>query len=59
MVGHASHVHRPGDPVLLRMIHDGRIAAALPSIVVEDSPERKRVEEAGFEVAYDGMEIVL
>jgi pyrroloquinoline quinone biosynthesis protein B len=28
-------------------------------VLIEDSPERKRVEEAGFEVAYDGMEIVL
>jgi pyrroloquinoline quinone biosynthesis protein B len=28
-------------------------------ILVEDSPERRRVEAAGFEVAEDGMEIVL
>jgi pyrroloquinoline quinone biosynthesis protein B len=28
-------------------------------VLVEGSPERQRVEQAGFEVAYDGMEIVL
>ncbi len=28
-------------------------------ILIDGSPERRRVEEAGFEVAYDGMEIVL
>jgi pyrroloquinoline quinone biosynthesis protein B len=28
-------------------------------ILIEDSPERRRVEAAGFEVAEDGMEIVL
>ena len=28
-------------------------------ILVDGSPERRRVEAAGWEVAYDGMEIVL
>lgn len=28
-------------------------------ILVEDSPQRRRVEQAGWEVAYDGMEIAL
>ena len=28
-------------------------------ILIEDSPERRKVEAAGFEVAEDGMEIVL
>jgi len=28
-------------------------------ILIEGSPERRKVEQAGFEVAYDGMEIVL
>jgi pyrroloquinoline quinone biosynthesis protein B len=28
-------------------------------ILIEDSPERRRVEAAGIEVADDGMEIVL
>jgi len=28
-------------------------------ILIDGSPQRRRVEEAGFEVAYDGMEIVL
>jgi pyrroloquinoline quinone biosynthesis protein B len=28
-------------------------------ILIDGSPERRRVEKAGFEVAYDGMEIVL
>jgi len=28
-------------------------------VLVEGSPERRRVEEAGWEVAYDGMEIAL
>lgn len=28
-------------------------------ILIEDSPERRRVEAAGFEVAEDGMEVVL
>jgi pyrroloquinoline quinone biosynthesis protein B len=28
-------------------------------ILVEGSPQRQRVEHAGWEVAYDGMEIVL
>ena len=28
-------------------------------ILVDGSPERARVERAGWEVAYDGMEIVL
>lgn len=28
-------------------------------ILIDGSPERRRVEEAGFEVAHDGMEIVL
>jgi pyrroloquinoline quinone biosynthesis protein B len=28
-------------------------------IVRDDSPERRQLEQAGIEVAYDGMEIVL
>jgi pyrroloquinoline quinone biosynthesis protein B len=28
-------------------------------ILLSDSPERRQVEAAGFEVAYDGMEIQL
>ena len=28
-------------------------------ILVDGSPERRRVEAAGWEVAFDGMEIVL
>jgi pyrroloquinoline quinone biosynthesis protein B len=28
-------------------------------ILIDGSPARRRVEAAGFEVAYDGMEIVL
>jgi pyrroloquinoline quinone biosynthesis protein B len=28
-------------------------------ILIDDSPERRRLETAGFEVAADGMEIVL
>lgn len=28
-------------------------------ILLQDSPERRQVEAAGFEVAYDGMEVVL
>jgi len=28
-------------------------------ILVEGSPERRRVEEAGWEIAADGLEIVL
>ena len=28
-------------------------------VLIDDSPERSRVEAAGFEVAYDGMEIAL
>ena len=28
-------------------------------VLIEDSPERRRVEAAGWEVAYDGMEIML
>jgi pyrroloquinoline quinone biosynthesis protein B len=28
-------------------------------ILIEDSPERASVEAAGWDVAYDGMEIVL
>jgi pyrroloquinoline quinone biosynthesis protein B len=28
-------------------------------ILIDGSPARQRVEAAGFEVAYDGMEIVL
>jgi pyrroloquinoline quinone biosynthesis protein B len=28
-------------------------------VLIEGSPERRRVEDAGWEVAYDGMEIVL
>jgi pyrroloquinoline quinone biosynthesis protein B len=28
-------------------------------ILLRDSPERREVEAAGFEVAYDGMEIAL
>ena len=28
-------------------------------ILIEGSPERRKVEAAGFEVAEDGMEIVL
>lgn len=28
-------------------------------VLIEDSPERQRVQAAGWEVAYDGMEIVL
>jgi pyrroloquinoline quinone biosynthesis protein B len=28
-------------------------------VLVEGSPERGAVEEAGFEVAHDGMEILL
>ena len=28
-------------------------------ILVDGSPERRRVEAAGWEVAYDGMEIAL
>ena len=28
-------------------------------ILLSDSPERKQVEDAGFEVAFDGMEVPL
>ena len=28
-------------------------------ILIADSPERRQVEAAGFEVAYDGMEVRL
>ena len=28
-------------------------------VLIDGSPERRRVEEAGFEIAFDGMEIVL
>ena len=28
-------------------------------ILLRDSPERRHVEAAGFEVAYDGMEVTL
>jgi pyrroloquinoline quinone biosynthesis protein B len=28
-------------------------------VLVKDSPERRQVEAAGWEVAYDGMEFVL
>ena len=39
MVGHASEVDR-GDPALLRNVWRGKVMSALPTIVVEDSPER-------------------
>jgi pyrroloquinoline quinone biosynthesis protein B len=28
-------------------------------VLIDGSPERRRVDDAGFEIAYDGMEIVL
>lgn len=40
MVRHASHVHRPGDPALLRYVWRDWVAQAWPVTVVEDTDER-------------------
>ncbi len=42
----------PGRRVLLHINNSN-------PILLRDSPERRQVEAAGFEVAYDGMEVVL
>jgi hypothetical protein len=39
MVGHASHVRRPGDQVLLRHVWRSQVAAAYPMTVVEETAE--------------------
>src|ERR1700680_1035714 len=61
-MGHMPIDGEEGSLAALAHIHARRVYIHLNNtnpVLVEDSPARKRVEEAGFEVAYDGMEIVL
>ena len=61
-MGHVPIDGEEGSLAALARVYARRVYIHLNNtnpVLVEDSPERKRVEEAGFEVAYDGMEIVL
>jgi pyrroloquinoline quinone biosynthesis protein B len=61
-MGHMPMDGEDGSLAALGRIYARRIYVHLNNtnpVLISDSPERKRVEAAGFEVAYDGMEIVL
>jgi pyrroloquinoline quinone biosynthesis protein B len=61
-MGHMPIDGEEGSLAALARIYARRVYIHLNNtnpVLIEDSPERKRVQAAGFEVAYDGMEIVL
>jgi pyrroloquinoline quinone biosynthesis protein B len=61
-MGHMPIDGEEGSLAALARIYARRIYIHLNNtnpVLIEDSPERKRVQAAGFEIAYDGMEIVL
>jgi pyrroloquinoline quinone biosynthesis protein B len=61
-MGHMPVAGEDGTPAALASIPGRRILTHINNtnpILIEDSPERRKVEAAGFEVAEDGMEIVL
>jgi pyrroloquinoline quinone biosynthesis protein B len=61
-MGHMPVAGEDGTLAALASIPGRRILTHINNtnpILIEDSPERRKVEAAGFEVAEDGMEIVL
>ena len=61
-MGHMPIDGEEGSLAALARVYARRVYVHLNNtnpVLIEGSPERKRVEQAGFEVAYDGMEIVL
>jgi pyrroloquinoline quinone biosynthesis protein B len=59
-MGHVSIAGPDGSLASLAKLRGRRIYIHINNtnpVLIEDSPERSEVEQAGFEVAYDGMEI--